>query len=94
MPNLSSGFPLVTPPKSRSTMKAVILSFSCPSLSTTSVLANTVKILARPPFDIQTCLERGKMYKEYICSDVGSTVLKCFVTQSGEKLLLLPLEFW
>lgn len=64
MPNLSSGFPWVTPPKSRSTMNAVILSFSCPSLSTTSVLANTVKIWARPPFDIQTCFERGKMDKK------------------------------
>lgn len=54
MPNLSSGFPLVIPPKSRSTMNAVILSFIEPSESTTSVFANTVKILASPPLVIQT----------------------------------------
>lgn len=35
MPNFSSGFPLVIPPKSLSTMNAVILSFIEPSESTT-----------------------------------------------------------
>lgn len=79
MPSLSSGFPWVTPPKSLSTMKAVILSFTCPSLSTTSVLANTVKMLARPPLEIQTCLERGKMCKKCNCADFVSTVPKGFV---------------
>lgn len=54
MPILSSGFPLVTPPKSLSTMNAVILSFTEPSESTTSVFANTVKMLASPPLVIQT----------------------------------------
>lgn len=54
MPILSSGFPLVTPPKSLSTMNAVILSFTEPSESTTSVFANTVKTLASPPLVIQT----------------------------------------
>lgn len=55
MPCLSSGFPLVTPPKALSTMKAVILSFTVPSLSTISVLASTVKISAMPPFEIHIC---------------------------------------
>lgn len=95
MPNLSSGFPWVTPPKSRSTMNAVILSFTCPSLSTTSVLANTVKILAMPPLEIQTCFERGKMCKKCNCADFGSTVPKGFVRDWAKnrvlkKLLLLP----
>lgn len=80
MPSLSSGFPWVTPPKSRSTMKAVILSFTCPSLSTISVLANTVKILARPPLEIQTCFERGKMCKKGKCADFVGTALQGFGT--------------
>lgn len=54
MPNLSSGFPLVIPPKSLSTMNAVTLSFTEPLESTTSVFANTVKTLASPPLVIQT----------------------------------------
>ncbi len=53
MPSLSSGLPLVTPPNALSTMKAVILSFFWPSLSTTSVLANTVMMSAQPPLEIQ-----------------------------------------
>lgn len=53
MPSLSSGAPLVTPPNALSTMNAVILSFFCPSLSTTSVRAKTVKISASPPLEIQ-----------------------------------------
>lgn len=93
MPNLSSGFPCVTPPKSRSTMKAVILSFTCPSFSTISVLANTVKTLARPPLDIQTCFQRGK---KYIHFEFITTVLNYFATdvsnEWSENKLFLPLQ--
>jgi len=56
MPIFFSGGPLVTPPKDLSTMKAVTLSFFLPglSLSSTSVWANTVKISAKPPLEIQS----------------------------------------
>ena len=48
MPSLFSGLPAVRPPKLRSTMKAVTL-----SRPSTSVCANTVKISAHPPLEIQ-----------------------------------------
>lgn len=65
MPSLSSGLPLVMPPKALSTMKADILSFFTPSTST-SVLANTVMMSAIPPLEIQIW-KRGfrKVYTVY-----------------------------
>lgn len=59
MPSLSSGLPLVTPPKALSTMNAEILSFFTPSTST-SDLANTVMMSAIPPFEIQNWRRTSK----------------------------------
>mmetsp|Transcript_53444 Transcript_53444/g.134320 ORF Transcript_53444/g.134320 Transcript_53444/m.134320 type:complete len:209 (-) Transcript_53444:464-1090(-) len=57
IPILFSGGPFVTPPKPRSTMKAVTLSFISPVFSSlTLVCANTVKISAMPPLLIQILL--------------------------------------
>lgn len=54
MPIFFSGGPCVTPPKPRSTMKAVTLSRICPVFSSfTCVCANTVNTSAMPPLLIQ-----------------------------------------
>mmetsp|Transcript_22274 Transcript_22274/g.71709 ORF Transcript_22274/g.71709 Transcript_22274/m.71709 type:complete len:311 (+) Transcript_22274:863-1795(+) len=54
MPIFFSGGPCDTPPKPRSTMNAVTLSFISPVFSSfTSVCANTVNTSAMPPFEIQ-----------------------------------------
>lgn len=57
MPIFFSGGPLVTPPNSLSTTKAVIFSFVSPVFgSLKGTCAKTVMILAIPPFDIQILL--------------------------------------
>lgn len=60
----SSSTHCVTPPKLFSTIKAVILSFTSPVFSSfTGVLANTVKISARPPLLQQDKGEEKKKKK-------------------------------
>lgn len=79
IPSLSSGFPLVIPPNSLSTMKAVTLSFSTP-------YDKNIKLLGNDRLDQSTFCLHGP--SPQICMRLTSTVT--FVLANTVKMSAMP----